>query len=184
MTKDQFINNLRADFNQSKPLSERQLEIYSDKLNRFTHKQLQQIYDHLLAIYDRQGLPRLAAIFAAANEIGVDESRRTTPGVHEWTPTDCKLCKGEGRIQMVWSSMYIHAERESLEETRLERIFAYSDCGDYKLASGEHFVSARCACPAGEASATLPKAWPQWRGDAPTVKRRHPLKISGMIRPI
>jgi hypothetical protein len=146
----------------------KQTQIYLRKLSRFTGEQLENLLEKLLETSRYR--PKLADIWGTARSLGYfneDEKRARTTGIHEWEPSDCPRCGGDGRLSVFMEIMF-RFDREGIrrQDLKRRRIFRASDglsIQDYKSAQHEREFLFRCNCPAGDA-ATLPTKWPVWKG--------------------
>lgn len=165
MTPAEFVVGLQHYYGDKKLESEI-AQMYKRKMLRFTTEQILQLYEKV--IETSKYYPKIVEIFGLAAEMGFLQRRnRSSPKVHEWQPSSCKLCGGEGRLAVFFSILQLQDEGRWRRKDRLERIFALSDsaASDYQLKNCDHVEFLyRCNCMAGRA-ATIPEAWPIWIGE-------------------
>jgi len=75
---------------------------------------------------------------------------------HRWEKTSCELCRGEGRLSVIFKIFTENGTRKRV----LERIQPYSQPNDVQ--PGQFATIFRCECPAGEAKG-IPQSWPRWQ---------------------
>jgi hypothetical protein len=151
------------------PYTEGQRAAFELKLERFDPKQLVRIWDRVLEICHTR--PKIADVYTVANEFGYLRPEDDFKP-HRWTSTDCRLCRGEGRLRVVWLEFTQVRNGEAVRMDELERILPYSSdeaASDATKQPGEYAMIARCACPAGDA-AGIPKIWPKWKTSIPAVR--------------
>lgn len=168
MNADEFV--LAIEDGWGKNLTDKQSRRYVGYLTRFDGGQLERILEQLEQ--DCKYVPKIGHIHDAATTLGFNSTQPRTTPLHEWEETNCRLCHGEGRIEVIFEWMY----DETLHPIRkLRRIFQYSGSErlDYRPVKGEYSYIFRCACLAGEAPG-LSRKWPRWHGSnelAPVTKQ-------------
>ena len=162
MTSKEFVEEFEK-LNEKK-LTTDQLAIYREKLRRFSSEELNAIYDKVLE--EAKYFPKISEIYKTALGLGylstADLTTITT--IHQWEPSNCRRCTGEGRLCVTWTLAYDDNRREV---HTLSRIVPYSWTASLTLARDEFTSLFRCDCVAGDAP-TIPKKWPRW---STTMKR-------------
>jgi hypothetical protein len=154
MTPEQFIQELEMVFDRR--LKPEARPVYVGRLRLFPNEQLVEILNKVLD--DVKFFPRIAEIMAAAKALGCTlQADPLVVKLHRWTPTECPLCGGEGRLLVIWAV----AEDESQPLCILSHIVAYSALLPFELKPYEFRSIFRCSCPAGDVG-TIPKRWPRW----------------------
>lgn len=160
MTPSAFIDICEKSFSEGKvKLGPSQHAIYEEKLTTFTAEQLDKIFEKVLEICKR--FPKIAEIYDAARELNYLQTEFDKFRPHHWKPSDCPLCRGEGRLAIVWYVTIEQRDTGRLEVSELKEILPYSNAGLYKFKPKEYIAIHRCKCPAGD-SETIPKIWPKW----------------------
>lgn len=147
--------------NWRKEFSQVQIQTLVRKIDRFTEEQRDKIFDWLLE--NCKFAPKVPDIFDAARELNLLERQaRSNVDQHEWHKTNCRLCGGEGRLQ-VWRRTWAE---NGYQHQSLTKIYPYAaiEAMEHKPEPGEYSFIYRCSCQAGDA-ATLPEKWPKWSGD-------------------
>lgn len=157
-----FIGQLESAY--EKGYSAKQGEEIYDRLQGFQDEQLNLIYKWLTLNVTKK--PLLADIFNAARELGflAKQPRDTTQSpLTDFEPTDCRLCGGQGLLQVIFSQW---RDGEGKPYRRLEKVAAHNERIDYEIPEGERHDSYlyRCSCEAGERDG-LPTKWPRWKVD-------------------
>lgn len=168
MRAEDFITECEGIFD--KQLKPAQIPIYKDKLRRFSPQQLLEILNKVLE--EAKYFPKVSEIYKAAQELGFLQQDRDDFRAHRWRASDCRLCKGEGRLCVTWLVTSEIQNEQRVEVHALSRIIPYVESCDSKaftLQKGEFRSLFRCSCLAGEA-VTIPKSWPQWSRNIPAVR--------------
>lgn len=134
--------------------------------------------------------PKRAHIIEAAKDLGFYERKikaRLEKRAHTWEETDCRLCRGEGRLAVYRELMARDDETGGLiREERQCRILPLSTGTPKELLEpGRIFYEYiyRCACLAGSAE-TIPRAWPRWQGEPTQIEpepAEEPRHVKGFI---
>jgi hypothetical protein len=167
MNADIFLDELQTVLGRQQNPS--RLAVYRERLRRFSPEQLIQMLNAL--IDECRTFPSPADIAKAAEKLGYSAIDRTAYQQHHWEPTDCKLCRGEGRLCVVWLATAEVRNDERKEAHALTQILPYQQsCAStgLKMGPGEYRTLFRCSCTAGDA-VSLPKAWPKWSKSKPGV---------------
>ena len=162
MTPQSFIHELEQIFERS--LKEKQAPLYLDKLRRFSSEQLLELLNRTLE--EAKYFPKISEIYKAAAELGYLHVDLTRTRLHNWEPSDCAMCRGEGRLAVFWELLFEERGTGRFEVHQFKSLVPYSRSSSYSLSENEFSSIFRCSCMAGEA-ATLPKAWPKWSIYAP-----------------
>lgn len=184
MSPNEFIRQIERTWDRE--LEADQALIYLRKLERFSDAELQAIFDRV--IESSKYMPRIADIYSAATDLemlakpAADGSKS-----HTWERTDCKLCEGEGRLNVIMQTTYGEATASGRDKTvRFADLGPYSDKKwiGYPWQEGFNSYIFRCSCEAGEAE-TIPKAWPRWDPDRHRradveAKEPEPVPVYGM----
>jgi hypothetical protein len=170
MNGEAFIDICEKSFSEAKVrLGPMQREIYLEKLKRFSNPQLEKVFEKVLETSKR--FPKIAEIYEAARECGYLQTESDIFKPHRWQPADCGLCRGEGRLAIIWHCFYEPKPTGLLEIQELVQAFPYTRSFDYTLKPNEYRSIFRCRCVAGDV-ATLSKAWPKWTKDSETRRER------------
>lgn len=170
MNSDAFIDICEKSFSESKVrLGPMQKTIYVEKLRRFSEHELDKIFEHV--IEGTKYFPKIADIYAAARECGFLQTESDKFRPHHWRETDCGLCRGEGRVAIIWHCFYEARDTGMLEIQELTQALPYAASFDYRFKPNEYRSIFRCRCRAGEA-ATLPQAWPKFSNTTETRRER------------
>ena len=146
-----------------------QVRAYRAKMGRFSSDQLIEILNRLLE--ECKTFPKFSDIYKAAQELGFMQTESASFTPHRWQPTDCRMCRGEGRICVVWLITVEIRNDERKEAHALTKIVPYTqscDSAGMTLGPGEYRTLFRCACMSGDA-VSLPKSWPKWSKSKPGV---------------
>lgn len=152
MTTLEFVKQCEAGFIRVGKLSDEQAGVYLKKLQRFSHKQLAEIYDKVIETCTV--FPKVAHIYSAAEALGYLERRAPEQEkFHTWEPADCAVCRGEGRVSVIFGWFYKVEDNQRVELETVNHVFPYSSKERiaYKLKPSEYECIKRCSCPAGAA---------------------------------
>ncbi len=166
MNQIEFVTKLQNQYRRD--LTPTQTKAFCDSIGVFTDSELNRIFDPLTQKCRR--MPVTADVFETAKEehIGHSNLERATDRPHEWEPTDCPHCSGEGLVSLFWEGFYEHTDGALNEELKLEHVFPCSSALTQNVGTKDFIETlARCKCPAGRAP-TLSRGWPVWDG-----RRRH-----------
>lgn len=152
MTIDEFLNECQEAFG-GKEYTEGQRAAFHQKLQRFAERDLNRIYSDLLET--TKYLPKIADVYESAQSLGLLESKERPP--HTWKPADCSLCRGEGRLAIIWDLR----EMNNASVEVVTQILQYSKSFDYAMQSHEFRSLFRCRCLAGDVE-SLPVSWPKF----------------------
>lgn len=161
MQVGEFIRKIQSFY--GKTYNADHLEVIEKKLSGYTDQQRSAIYYQL--VDDSQYLPKAKEILDAADKLGAEREKKAA-SKHTWTETDCKLCGGEGRLIVVFSSLMREDHSRGL---RLERIFPLSSlelCQYGRGPANTFQFKYRCNCEAGRAE-TLSRSTAIWNGQPP-----------------
>ena len=160
MTIHEFINRSEESFG-DKRYSPGQRAAIEAKCWHFTERELNAIYSDLLETC--KTLPLVAHIYASARSMNMLERKEFKP--HRWQPSDCGLCRGEGRLGIIWRLTFEERPTGVCEIQELTELFQYTKSLQVALKPNHYRSIFRCRCLAGEAD-TIPKAWPKWSNDS------------------
>lgn len=161
MSPREFVFQIEEQWASKEPLTQVQTQTMIGKLSRFEDVQRQRILDWLLEHCKFR--PKVPDIFDAARELGMlERTVQSSVDRHEWHRTDCRLCGGEGRLQ-VWQRFWNEGERRASSVTKIYR-YGSLEAMEHKPEPGEYSFIFRCSCHAGDAP-TLPQGWPRWSGN-------------------
>ena len=164
MTSGEFL--LRCeDLFPGKALTDAQAKVYHEKLSRFDSRQLAKILAGCLE--NCKFFPKIADIYESARSMGLLQA--PSERQHRWTPTDCPLCDGEGRLGVFWEFYREVRGEDSVEVNRLVKILPYTKSFEYSRQSDQFRSIWRCRCSAGDVP-TIPKAWPKWSNSVEPVR--------------
>lgn len=173
MTVTEFIRQCEATTGNGKiRLMPAQEAVYVEKLRMFSGEQLSAIYDKVLELTEH--FPKIKNIWDAARDLGYLQTESDIFRPHRWEESECRLCKGEGRICVIWLSTFEIRHETRVEAEALSQILPYAESCDsvkYKLKPDEFRTIFRCACIAGDRD-TIPKGWPKWNKNIPAVRYR------------
>ena len=98
MKTDDFIQGISENWVRVKPGA---VKTYSRKLERFTDRQRELIFDHLLE--HKLTSPKIADIYRVARILGFmkEEEEAEMRIVESWSKTDCVMCGGRGLVSMI-----------------------------------------------------------------------------------
>lgn len=156
MTLEIFLKQCEESFG-GKEYTLGQKSALIEKCSRFNERELNRIYSDLLETC--KYLPRIADIYDSARSMGMIQEELRPP--HRWQPTDCALCRGEGRLRIIWHFKIEERPTGLMEIRELVQIFPYTKGFDYVMKPNEYPSVYRCKCSSGDAE-TLPTSWPKW----------------------
>lgn len=166
MTLNMFLTQCEEAFG-GKTYTLGQKAAFTEKCSRFTERELNRIYSDLLET--SKYLPKIADVYDAARSMGMLDTEERP--VHRWDATDCGLCRGEGRLMIVWHC-FRELQGDRLKEIEeLTQLMPYSQGLDYKQKPNEYRSIFRCRCLAGDAL-TIPKSFPKWSKSSETRRER------------
>ena len=164
MTLTTFMERLESAYG-AKGYTEGQKSAIAEKCLRFNERELNRIYSDLLE--NCRYLPKIADIYESARSMGLLQA--PSERQHRWTPTDCPLCDGEGRLGVFWEFYREVRGEDSVEVNRLVKILPYTKSFEYSRQSDQFRSIWRCRCSAGDVP-TIPKAWPKWSNSVEPVR--------------
>jgi len=149
-----------------KDLTAAQWAIYRDKMDTYSDREADKIYDWLRD--NSKFFPKIADIVEAAKHCGfADRVQAYAP--HEWEASECRLCGGSGQLAVFYEQTFDPENANRI--LTLRRVMQYqSSQGVLKTTDWTRYYY-RCQCEAGDAP-TLEKGLPRWSSDNPTILRK------------
>lgn len=138
-------------------ISDSKRRVLIRKLVRFRSFELDSIFEKV--IETSKVFPKVAHLYEAARELGYLATAIRESRSHTWKPTDCPLCKGEGRLLVSMESFSIDG---SLRR-KLVAIGPYHEGTKANaIGPGIYDYLFRCPCPAGNAE-TINQRIGRWK---------------------
>ena len=163
MTSETFLQQLQDYYDREYEAI--QLESIKHWLERFAGPQL----DALLVRAEKLNkyLPKIFELNAAAEELGFawEQKLGRAHPEHVWTPTDCRLCHGQGRLSIFKEVFKVQVDGGLQMRRRQTRILPLEgvDTMDYRYKHPtEEEYWCRCSCPAGDTPVLVTLGWPRY----------------------
>lgn len=166
MDKLEFVTKLEGYF--GKTLESHIAVMYSGAVGRFSDLQRRWLFDRLVEV--QRYFPKIVEINDTARELKFFTSAKSEHITHQWTPTNCQYCHGEGRVSVYDSGAILpHSSLEGVMYRSANRAnYAYEQV-------------ARCCCPAGEAPNLNKRIgrihWRQEEHDTPNKSALEPVEV-------
>jgi hypothetical protein len=144
-----------------------QLDMLVKKLGHFKPAQLGALYERTIEdckyLFARGANP-VAQIFDVARDLGFFSVKpHQSAGFHNWTPTKCRLCGGQGLIVVFFDVTHDGEGQVCKTVTRIFRA-SCEEVLDWKYEHRDQYDSiARCSCERGDVP-TLERGIPKWGG--------------------
>lgn len=173
-----------------KPLKQEMMDIYVDKMKRFSDSEIDQIYSMLLE--KCHTFPKLSHVFEAAKDLGLQTAQAVKIQDRlTWMQTDCPLCSGEGAIQVIFNICYLPVYAEGTvpseenqigvkKNIRFQTLWPLSSGENlyYEMQEGDYSYVFRCDCDAGTQQ---PGGWPRWDRNRGADRQKLAPSVEGKV---
>jgi hypothetical protein len=174
-TAEEFLAEIEEYWG-GKPMNDKARQITAEELNKsFGPDQWDPLFRAVVRSSGRF-MPKLGEIITCAAENGIVKSEKTAKDFTTWKPTDCKLCQGEGLLNVVFRTELTKDRRRVKTFVSLQRHGIVGGA----LGDRENQYLFRCSCSAGD-DERLCKSWPKWQRPEERPRAPRPSRQGGFM---